>query len=107
MEFNASKNPWEFILIQIFQDRLKPLITAQIEQYGWENKTWEELIEKTIEAKAKISFLPFSFVCDMDKHYLQNNHSASLTKFRLFLLRSLEMDLLKKLKTQNSHIFCI
>ena len=69
MEFDASGASEEFIFIQIFRDGLKPSIAAQIEQRGREKDTWETLVKKAIEAEAKVSLLPCSFVRDIDQRY--------------------------------------
>ena len=38
LEFDADGAPEESTLIRLFREGLKPLIKAQMEQYGWE--TW-------------------------------------------------------------------
>ena len=80
MEFDASGAPEESTLIRIFRDGLKPSIAAQMEQRGRENDTWEELVEKAIEAEAKVSLLPSPFVRDMDQRCPRGNRPATLTK---------------------------
>ena len=80
MEFDASGALKKFIFIQIFQDWFKPLIAAQMEQCGREKDTWEELVEKAIEAEAKVSLLLSLFIQDIDQRYLQGNRPTTLTK---------------------------
>ena len=80
MEFDVSGAPKESTLIRIFWDGLKPSIAAQMEQRGREKDTWEELVKKAIEAKAKVSLLPSSFLRDMDQRCPQGNRPATLTK---------------------------
>ena len=87
MEFNAGGAPGESTLIQIFRNGLKPSIATQIEQRGRENDSWEELVEKTIEAEAKVSFLPSPFVRDMDQRCPQGNRPATMSKSQAFSTR--------------------
>ena len=80
MEFDASGAPEESTLIRIFRDGLKPSIAAQMEQRGRENDTWEELVEKAIEAEAKVSLLPSPFVRDMDQRCPRGNRFTTMSK---------------------------
>lgn len=48
--FDADGGPEESDLIRFFREGLKPSIKAQMEQRGPEINSWDELVEKVIEA---------------------------------------------------------
>ena len=79
IEFDADGAPEEPALIQCFQEGLKPLIKAQMEQRGREKDSWEELVEKAIDAEAKASLQPPSFLKEMDQRFLRGNRPAHTT----------------------------
>lgn len=53
IRFDTDGAPDKPTPIRFFYKDLKPFIKAQIEQNGRELNSWEELIEKTIDVKAK------------------------------------------------------
>lgn len=55
IEFDADGAPEESDLIRFFREGLKPLVKAQMEQRGRELDSWEEIVEKAIDAEAKAS----------------------------------------------------
>ena len=83
IEFDADGAPEESTLIRYFRDGLKPSIKAQMEQRGREKDSWEELVEKTIDAEAKASLQPSSFVRDMDQRCPQGSRPAHATVAKL------------------------
>ena len=54
-------------MIRFFRKGLKPLVRAQIEQRSRESDSWEELVEKAVNAKAKAGLLPTSLTRYMDE----------------------------------------
>ena len=79
IEFDADGAPEESTLICLFREELKPSIQAQMEQRGRENDNWEELIEKAIDAKAKVGLQPSSYVRDMDQRCPRGNRPSHTT----------------------------
>ena len=73
LEFDADGAPEGSTLIRLFREGYKPSIKAQMEQRGREKDSWEELVEKTIDAEAKAGLQPSSFVRDMDRLCPQGN----------------------------------
>ena len=55
------------IFIRFFCEGLKPSIKAQIEQRGRELDSWDELVEKAIDAEAKARLQPASILCEIDR----------------------------------------
>ena len=80
MEFDSDVASGKSTLIWIFQDGLKPSITAQMEQRRRENDSWEKLVKKAIETEAKIGLLPLSFIRDMDQRCSRGNRPATMSK---------------------------
>ena len=44
-----------------------------MEQCGQELNSFEEIIEKTVDAKAKATFRPRSYACKTDQHYIRGS----------------------------------
>ena len=66
VEFDADGALVKSNLIQFFQEGLKPLIRAQIEPRSQEYNSWDELVEKTVAAKAKANLQLSYYSQDMD-----------------------------------------
>lgn len=67
LEFDDAGAPEEFYLIRFFREGLKPSIRAQMEQRGRELDSWTEIVEKSVDAEAKASLLPTSFLRKIDQ----------------------------------------
>ena len=78
-EFDEEGAPEESDLIRFFRKGLRPSIKAQMEQRGREHDSWEELVEKAIDAEAKASLQPPSILREMDQHCLCGNRPAHST----------------------------
>ena len=73
--FNPSL--WSLMLLELSENLLlfkssEIVSSLQLplrENNGRENNSWEELVEKAIEAEAKFSFLPSLFIRNMDQRY--------------------------------------
>ena len=53
-EFDPAATPNNKIMIWYFQKGLKPSIRAQLDVRGRDLEFWEEAVEKTVNAEAKI-----------------------------------------------------
>lgn len=58
IEFDADGASDESALIWFFREMLKPSVKTQMEQRGGELDSWDEMVEKAIDAKAKTSLQP-------------------------------------------------
>ena len=65
-EFDPIAAPDEEVLIRYFRDGLRPSIQAQMDNRNRELDSWDEVLEKAIEAEAKASLQPASSVREMD-----------------------------------------
>ena len=65
-EFDPAAAPTEEVLICYFCDGLRPSIRAQTDERGQDLDTWEEAIEKAIDAEAKAACQPQSLMKEMD-----------------------------------------
>ena len=66
-EFDKEGAPEESDLIWFFCEGFRPSIKAQIEQREQEHNSWEELIEKAIDAEAKVSLQPPLILREIDQ----------------------------------------
>ena len=78
LKFDAE-GALESDLIRFFREGLKPSIKAQMEQRGRELDSWEELVEKAIDAEAKASLQPQSILRKMDQRCPHGNRPAHAT----------------------------
>ena len=60
-------------MIRYFQDGLQPLIKVKIEQHGQEFNSFKEIVKKAVDAKAKATLGPRSYVCKTNQHRFQDN----------------------------------
>ena len=72
-EFDKEGASEEYDFIWFFHEGFGPLINAQMKQQRREHDGWEELVKKTINAKAKASLQPPSILCKIDQHCLRDN----------------------------------
>ena len=86
---NATLN--EEIMIRHFWEGLKPSVWAQLDTRGRNQDSWEEAVEKTVNAKAKTLLQSSSSICDMDSRCPQGNR----------LVRNKEKDSGRKNKSTN------
>lgn len=73
LEFDADGAPEESELIRFFREGLKPSVKAQMEQCSRELDSWDELVEKAIDAEAKASLQPAPILRKMDQRCPQGN----------------------------------
>lgn len=63
-------------MIKFFQEGLKPSIKAHMEQHGQDLDSWDKLVKKAVDVKAKTSLQPTSFIRKMDQRCPRGNHPA-------------------------------
>ena len=66
-------------MIRYFREGLRPSIRAQLDARGRELDSWEEAIEKAIDAEAKASLQPPSILREMDQRCPRGNRLAYTT----------------------------
>ena len=68
LEFDADGAPREPTMIRYFREGLKPSIKAEIDQRDRELDSFEELVQKAVNAEAKAALRPCSTTREMDQH---------------------------------------
>ena len=68
LEFDADGGPEEGTMIRYFKEGLRSSIWAEMEQRGRELNSFEELVEKAVDAKAKATLRPRSYARETDQH---------------------------------------
>ena len=63
-------------MIQYFQKGLRLSIRAQLDTRGQNQDSWEEAVEKAVNAEAKALLQSSSSICDMDSRCPQGNRPA-------------------------------
>ena len=64
-------------MIWYFQEDLGPSIKVEIEERGRKLNSFEELVEKAVDAEARAAFRPCFYVCKTDKHSLQDSRPSA------------------------------
>ena len=57
-------------MIRYFRERLRPSVRVEMEQRGGELNSFEELVKKAVDAKAKAALQLRFYACKTDQHYL-------------------------------------
>ena len=73
IEFDPEYALEEGTIICYFRKGLRPLIRVEMEQRGQELNSFEELVKKTIDAKAKAALRPCSYAREIDEHYFRSS----------------------------------
>ena len=55
-EFNSIAAPNEDTMIRYFREGLRPSIRAQLDVRDWDLDSWDEVVDKTVDTEAKVSF---------------------------------------------------
>ena len=79
IEFDADEALRKLIIIKYFRESLKPSIRVEIEQRGHELDSFEELVQKIVDAEAKAALQPRSAACETAQHYLWGTWPANST----------------------------
>ena len=75
-EFDPAATPNEEIMIRYFQEGLRPSVRAQLDARGRDLDSWEEAVEKAVNAEAKALLQSSSSICDMDSRCPKGNRPA-------------------------------
>ena len=73
IEFNPDNALEKGTMIQYFLKNLRPSVQVKIEQHGQELDSFEEIVEKAVDTKAKAVLKPCSYTRDTDQHCLQGS----------------------------------
>ena len=77
IEFDPECAPEEGTMIRYFREGLRPSVRVEMEQRGRELDSFEELVEKTVDAKAKAALRPRSYVRKTDQHCLWGSRPSA------------------------------
>ena len=75
-EFDPAATPNEEIMIRHFREGLRPSVRAQLDTRGRNQDSWEEAVEKAVNAEAKALLQSSSSIRDMDSRSPQGNRPA-------------------------------
>ena len=78
IEFDSEWAPEEGTMIWYFWEGPCPSVRVEMEQRGRELDSFEELVKKAVDAKAKAALRPRSYACKTDQHYLQNSRLSAV-----------------------------
>ena len=73
IEFDSECAPEEGTMIRYFREGLRPSVRVEMEQRGRELDSFEELVEKAVDAEAKAALRPRSYARETDQHCLQGS----------------------------------
>ena len=73
IEFDPECAPEEGIMIRYFREGLCPSVIVEMEQRGRELDSFEELVEKAVNAEAKTALRPRSYARKTDQHCLRGS----------------------------------
>ena len=79
LEFDADGAPGEPTMIRYFREGLKPSIRAEMQQHGRELDSFEDTIQKAVDAEAKAALRPRSAARETDQHCPQGTRPAYST----------------------------
>ena len=79
LEFDADGAPGEPTMIRYFREGLRPSIRVEMQQHGRELDSFEDTIEKAVDAEAKAALRPRSISRETDQHYPQGTRPANST----------------------------
>ena len=77
IEFDSEWAPEKGIMIWYFREGLRSLVRVEIEQCSQELNSFKELVEKTVDAKAKAALCPRSYTCKTDQHCLRGSRPSA------------------------------
>ena len=80
-EFDPAATPNKEIIIRYFREGLRPSIRAQLDTRGQDLDSWEEAVEKAVNAKAKTMLQSSSSTQDMDSTCLWENRKKDEKDF--------------------------
>ena len=77
IEFDSEWAPEEGTMIRYFREGLRPSVRVEMEQRGRELDSFEELVEKAVDAEAKAAFWPRSYARETDQHCLRGSRPSA------------------------------
>ena len=75
-EFDPVATPNKETIIRYFREGLKPSVRAQLDTRGRNQDSWEEAVEKAVNAEAKALLQSSASICDMDSRCPRGNRPA-------------------------------
>ena len=64
-------------MIQYFWEGLRPSVQVEMEQRGWALDSFEEIVEKTVDAKAKAALRPRSYARDTNQYCFRGSRPSA------------------------------
>ena len=77
IEFDSECAPEEGTMIRYFREGLRPSVRVEMEQRGRELDSFEELVKKAVDAKAKAALRPRSYACETDQYCLWGSRPSA------------------------------
>ena len=77
IKFDPNCASEESTMIWYFQKGLRLSLRVEIEQCGWELDSFKEIVEKTVNIKAKAPFRPRSYACDINQHCFRDSRPSA------------------------------
>ena len=79
LEYNLVGTSTEFIILKYFRKDLKPFVLAKPEHQDLELESFDQMVKKAINAKAKAVLQPRSNTKKIDHTYPHGNRPANFT----------------------------
>ena len=76
IEFDPECAPEESTMIRYFRKGFRPLVRVKIEQRGQELDSFEELVKKAVDAKAKAALRPRFYAYKTDQYCLRGSQPS-------------------------------
>lgn len=80
MKFDSNKVSEKSAMIRYFQEDLKLLVRVEIEKLDWKLNSFDNIVEKAVDVKAKTDFRLCSYTYETNQHCNQSSCFAA-TKF--------------------------
>ena len=77
MEYDPIEALTKLIMLRYFRKGLKPFILTKLEHRDLELESFDQMIKKTIDVKAKLAFWSCFNTKKIDQYYLQSNQLAN------------------------------
>ena len=77
IEFDSEWAPEEGTMIWYFREGLRPSVRVEMEQRGRELDSFEELVEKAVDAEAKAALRPRSYARETDQYCLRGSRPSA------------------------------
>ena len=67
----------ESTMIWYFREGLRLSMQVEMKQRGQELNSFEEIVQKTVDAKAKAALRPRSYICNTNQYYLRGSRLSA------------------------------